>query len=78
MSIRLELTMPVETGGVLLTRPLSVCFASNYESLALKKFHPRCPLSDVAVARDTHIRRLLETSGTQEPLPGQRKTIQYP
>jgi hypothetical protein len=78
LSIRLEPTMLVKTGAVLVTRPLSVCCAMNYESLALKKYDRGYPPSDVLVPRDTHLQRFLESTDGQVPLSWQRKTIQYP
>ncbi len=78
MSTRLELTLFLDAGRPVVTRPLSVCFAVNYESLALKKFHRGYPPSDVLVPRDTHLQQFLESTDGQVPLSWQRNTIQYP
>ena len=48
MSIRLELTMPLENGSAFLNSALSVCFAMRNESFALEKRHPGCPFSGIS------------------------------
>jgi hypothetical protein len=57
---------------------LSVCFAANYESLALEECVPGCLLTEVPMAPDTHIRWFLESDGGQVALTWQSKTIQSP
>jgi len=76
--IRLELTMQLKNGWVFPSSGLSVRFAANYQSLALEKSVPGCPLSDVPIARDTRIRWFLESNGGQVALTWQSKTIQSP
>jgi len=78
LSIRLELSMRVKTGRVVVTRPLSVYFTANYEPLAPEKCYPGYSLSYVPAAPHAHIRRILQASCGQAPLTCQRKTIQYP
>ncbi len=78
MWIRLELTMQLKNGWVFPSSDLSVRFAANYQSLALEKSVPGCSLTDVCVAHDTDIRRILESDGGQVALTWQSKTIQSP
>ena len=59
MSTRLELTLFLNIGRPVVTQPLLVCFAVNFESFALKKYHWGYPASDVLVPQDTHLQRFL-------------------
>ena len=70
--------MRLKNRWVLPNSKLLVCFAANYQALALEQCVPGCLLTDVPLARDTLIPWFLESDGGQVALTWQSKTIQSP